>query len=105
MLILMMMLTLLRDSKPLTFFGALGLGLVLVGLVPGVLTVSEYAKTGSLVHPGAALSALALVLAGLAIGLLGLILHTIARRFQELELQLQALADDLRPPAKGSVRA
>jgi glycosyltransferase involved in cell wall biosynthesis len=105
MLILMMMLTLLRDYKPLTFFGSLGLGLALAGLVPGVLTVSEYAKTGSLIHPGAALLALALLLAGLAIGLLGLILHTIARRFQELELQLQALADDLRPRAKGSVSA
>jgi hypothetical protein len=49
--------------------------------------------------------ALALLLAGLAISLLGLILHTIARRFQELELQLQALADDLRSRAKGSVSA
>jgi hypothetical protein len=29
------------------------------------------------------------------VGLVGLILHTIARRFQELDLQLQTLADEL----------
>jgi hypothetical protein len=89
-----MMLTLLRDYKPLTFFGSLGLGLILVGLVPGAMAVSDYVKTGILSRPAAALLAFALLSAGPAMGFLGLILHTIARRFQELDLQLQTLADE-----------
>lgn len=88
------MLTLFRDYKPLTFFGALGLGFVLIGLVPGTLALAAYATTGVLSRPGAVWLASALVLTGLSLGFLGLILHTIARRFQELELQLQLLADD-----------
>ena len=98
LLILSMILTLLRDYKPLTFFGSLGLGLVLAGAVPGTVAVMDQLRTGLVSRPGPAVLALGLILAGLAMALLGLILHTIARRFQELDLQLQALADELRPP-------
>ena len=100
LLILTMILTLLRDYKPLTFFGSLGLGLVFAGLVPGAFAVMDQLRTGALSRPGAALLALALMLGGLAMGLLGLILHTIARRFQELDLQLQTLADELHARSK-----
>ena len=47
-LIVSMVLTLLRDYKPLTFFGSLGLGLIALGLVPGTMAVSEYVRTGVL---------------------------------------------------------
>lgn len=101
-LILAMILTLLRDYKPLTFFGSLGLALVLAALVPGAVAVIDPLRTGMLSRPGAALLAMALLFGGLAFGLLGLILHTIARRFQEMDLQLQTLADELRSgPGRG----
>ena len=96
LLILAMMLTLLRDYKPLTFFGSLGLGLMLIGLAPVTMALWAYVTTGIFSRPGAVWLASTLVLTGLAMGFLGLILHTIARRFQELDLQLQTLADDLR---------
>ena len=99
LLILAMMLTLLRDYKPLTFFGSLGLALTLTGLVPGAVAVSDYLATGTLSRLAAALLAAVLLLSGMAMGFLGLILHTIARRFQELDLQLQALADEPRAQA------
>jgi hypothetical protein len=101
LLILGMMLTLLRDYKPLTFFGSLGIGLMLVGLVPGTIALAAYVTTGIFSRPGAVWLASALVLTGLAMEFLGLILHTIARRFQELDLQLQTLADDRRSRTEG----
>ena len=41
-------------------------------------------------------SAVALGLAGLIIALAGIILHTVVRRFQEIEHMLQIRADELR---------
>jgi hypothetical protein len=97
LLILNMILTLLRDYKPLTYFGSLGLVLVAAALVPGAWSVSGLMQTGTLAaRPGAALLTVVLLAGGFAMGLLGLILHTIARRFQELDLQLRTLADELR---------
>ncbi len=95
-LILRTILTLLRDYKPLTFFGVLGLLLVVLGLVPGILVIAEFLMTGLVPRLPSAVLALGLVLAGIMAMVVGLILHTIARRFQELDMRLQILADDLR---------
>jgi len=77
--------SLFRDYKPLTFFGSIGLGFVALALIPGT-----YAFLGD---PGA-VQALRFAPATLSIGLaligmlfvaVGLVLHTVDRRFQELE--------------------
>jgi glycosyl transferase family 2 len=95
-LILSTIFALFRDYRPLTFFGALGLGFILLGLLPGAVVVSDYLKTGLVPHLPSAILALGLVLSGLIFGLVGLILHTISRRFQEFDLQFRSFAEELR---------
>jgi hypothetical protein len=95
-LILSSILTLFRDYRPLTFFGALGVGLILLSLLPGAWVLADYTRTGLVNRLPSAVLATGLVLTGVLGIVVGLILHTIARHFQEVESQLQSLADDLR---------
>jgi glycosyltransferase involved in cell wall biosynthesis len=92
LLILNSILTLFRDYKPLTFFGAIGLFLVLIGLIPGTVVIVEFIKTGLVPRLPSAVLAVGLVLSGLLAMVVGIVLHTIARRFQELDHQLKILA-------------
>ncbi|HYL38928.1 MAG TPA: glycosyltransferase [Bryobacteraceae bacterium] len=94
--ILSCMLVLLRDYKPLTFFGGAGTLLLLAGAVPAVWAAIRFSATASLpVLP--LLVAAPLLAGGLAAIIAGLLLHSIARRFQELDHQIQTLSDDVRP--------
>jgi len=88
-LILNTILTLFRDYKPLTFFGAMGLFLILLGFVPGTVVIVEFIKTGLVPRLPSAVLAVGLVLSGMLLLMVGLVLHTITRRFQELEHQLK----------------
>ena len=95
LIILNCMLVLLRDYKPLTFFGGLGAALFTIGVIPAVSAGMEFSKTGLLpvVH---VVIAAALLGTGAASAIVGLVLHSITRRFQELDHQIQTLADDIR---------
>ncbi|MGD0512878.1 MAG: glycosyltransferase [Terriglobales bacterium] len=93
-LILNSILTLLRDYKPLTFFGSIGLLLILLGLIPGIVVIVDFVKTGLVPRLPSAVLAVGLVLSGLLSIVVGLVLHTIARRFQELDYQLKILASE-----------
>jgi glycosyltransferase involved in cell wall biosynthesis len=94
-LILSTILTLFRDYKPLTFFGGLGAALMLLGAVPGVMTLVDYLAVGYVARPGTAVIAASLMLLGAMAIFSGLILHTIARRFQELDRQIQLLEREI----------
>jgi glycosyltransferase involved in cell wall biosynthesis len=87
--ILNTILTLFRDYKPLTFFGGIGLIFVLFGGVPGAILLVEFIKTGAAHNLPAAIMAVGLVLSGMLLIVVGLVLHTITRRFQELEYQMK----------------
>jgi len=87
--ILNTILTLFRDYKPLTFFGGMGLFLALLGGVPGAVVVLEFIRTGLVTRLPSAVLAVGLELSGMLLGSIGLVLHTIARRFQELEYQMK----------------
>ena len=87
--ILNTILSLVRDYKPLTFFGSMGLLLILLGFVPGVVVIVEFIKTGLVPKLPSAVLAVGLVLSGMLLIVVGLVLHTITRRFQELEHQLR----------------
>jgi glycosyltransferase involved in cell wall biosynthesis len=95
MLILTTILTLFRDYKPLTFFGSLGLVFLAASLVPGLTVVAEYFKSGFVKLPAAVLAS-GLGICSLLLGAIGLLLHSIARRAQEFDYQLQMLGDQLR---------
>jgi len=88
-------LSLFRDYKPLTFFGALGLLVIALALVPGLVVVYEFLETGFVPRLPSAVLAVGLVISGMLLILAGLILHTVVRRSQEMEHQLGMLADEL----------
>jgi hypothetical protein len=97
--ILTTILALFRDYKPLTFFGGLGLAAVVGGAVPGIWAALHWSPERL---PVLVLSAV-LALAGVVAIAAGLVLHTVARHFQELDLHLQLLSgdrDDDRPNAR-----
>ena len=87
--ILNSILSLVRDYKPLTFFGAAGMIFIGLGLIPGVVVIVEFIKTGLVPKLPSAVLAVGLVLSGMLLLVVGLVLHTITRRFQELEHQLR----------------
>ena len=94
--ILNSILTLFRDYKPLTFFGVIGLFLILLGLIPGTVVIVEFIKTGLVPRLPSAVLAVGLVLAGMLAIVVGIVLHTITRRFQELDYQLKVLGFESR---------
>ncbi len=87
--ILNTILSLVRDYKPLTFFGGMGLLFIALGFVPGIVVIVEFIKTGLVPRLPSAVLAVGLVLSGMLLLVVGLVLHTITRRFQELEHQLR----------------
>ena len=95
-IILNTILALFRDYKPLTFFGIAGLVLFLIAMAPGLVVAFEFIRQGALARPVMAVLALGLFLCGLLSLAVGLVLHSIARRSQEFEYQLEVLTDELR---------
>lgn len=95
-LILTTMLALFRDHKPLSFFGGLGLLLVILGFIPGTVVTLEFLRAGAILRLPSAILAIGLVLAGMIIGVVGIILHTIAQRFRDVDRQLQTLTELMR---------
>jgi glycosyltransferase involved in cell wall biosynthesis len=93
-IILTTILTLFRDYKPLTFFGAIGLVLIATGFVPGIAVIVEFVKTGLVPRLPSAVLAVGLVLSGMLMIVVGLVLHTITRRFQELDHQMKVLVSE-----------
>ncbi len=80
-----------RDFKPLTAFGFLGIFLILIGFLPGGIVIYEYLKTGYILRIPSAILSVGLVLSGLIVIFVGLILHTISRRFQAIEYQMVSI--------------
>jgi glycosyltransferase involved in cell wall biosynthesis len=95
-LILNTILTLFRDYKPLTFFGAIGLFLIVLGMVPGTIVIVEFIKTGLVPRLPSAVLAVGLVLSGMLSVVVGLVLHTVTRKFQELDYQLKNMVGSSR---------
>ena len=94
LVILRTILTFFRDYKPLTFFGGVGFAIIILGCVPGTWVIMDYLKTGLVPRLPSAVLAVGLVLSGTISIVVGLILHTISRRFQELDFQLQSFAEE-----------
>ncbi len=95
-LILNTILALFRDYKPLTFFGTTGLALIFISLIPAVAVIMEFARQRAIARPMLAMLAMGIFLCGLLSVAVGLVLHSIARRSQELDYQIQVLGDELR---------
>jgi glycosyltransferase involved in cell wall biosynthesis/uncharacterized membrane protein YciS (DUF1049 family) len=87
---------LLRDCKPLTFFGSLALASVALGLIPGTMVVLEYFSTGLVPRLPSAVLAVGLILTGMMLLAVGLILHSMTRRIRELEHQIRRMTSGRR---------
>ena len=98
-------LALFRDYRPLTFFGAIGLVLMLAALAPGLVVVLNLEHVSLFARLASAVLSVGLVLCGLLSITVGLVLHSIARRSQELEYHLQILTDELRPALRQQERS
>lgn len=94
LLILNMIFSLFRDYKPLTFFGFIGLVLMFLGLFPGGLVIWEFLKSGLVLRLPSAVLAVGLEISGMLAITVGLILHTIVRRSQEIEYQLRGIFEE-----------
>ncbi len=99
LLILRTILTLYRDHRPLAFFGCLGTAAVVLAFGPGAWVLDDFLRTGQVLRLPSAFVAVGLGLTGLILFVVGLILHTITRRFNEVLEQVQRLSDEL---GKGS---
>ena len=95
LLVVNTILSLLRDYKPLTFFGVAGISALAAAIVPAALAAAGYLVEGSLTRPLSAVLAAALFAGGLLSLAVGLVLHTITRRSQEFEHHVQMLLDEL----------
>ncbi|MBI5533680.1 MAG: glycosyltransferase [Deltaproteobacteria bacterium] len=93
--ILYVIFLLLRDYRPLTFFGGIGLAVGLLGLAPGLFVTWEFAKTHVVRIPTAVL-ATGLEMVSVSLILAGVILTTVARRFREIAFQVNGIQEDLR---------
>jgi hypothetical protein len=87
------MLALFRDYKPLTFFGCAGLVLFAMALPPGMRVLIQFVRTGFVNSLPLALLAVAFIICGLLSITVGFVLHSIARRAQEFEYQIQMIAE------------
>jgi glycosyltransferase involved in cell wall biosynthesis len=90
------LLALFRDYKPLTFFGSIGLALIVLGLIPASIVVFEFFETGLVLRLPSAVLAVGLIISGLLAVTVGLVLHTIVRRSQELDHQLRVLMKEMK---------
>lgn len=77
--------SLFRDYKPLTFFGGVGLAFLVAGFIPGAFLVFGRSEPLGAGDPLLLISTLTLTAFSLVFISVGLILHTVNRRFQELE--------------------
>lgn len=88
--ILNAILTLLRDYRPLSFFGAIGTVSMLTGLAPGIFVTVEFIERGTVRIPTAVL-ATGLEIVGFMFVLIGIVLAALSRRFRELDYRLDRL--------------
>jgi glycosyltransferase involved in cell wall biosynthesis len=95
-LILNTILALFRDYKPLTFFGIIGLLLTTLSFIPAGVLVLEIGKGEAITRPVLSVLAVGLFLSGLLSFAVGLVLHSIARRSQEFDYQIQVIGAELR---------
>jgi glycosyltransferase involved in cell wall biosynthesis len=84
---------LLRDYKPLAFFGCLALAFSAAALLPGSIVIWEYLRTGLVPRMPSAVLAVGMgLVAGLCLTV-GIILHSMTRRICELEYLIRSVAN------------
>ncbi|NDK40043.1 glycosyltransferase [Pseudoxanthomonas gei] len=83
---------LFKDMRPLLFFSCLAALSIIVGLLCGLVVLSEFTATGLVTRPSTAVLAVAFTLTGIISLATGLILDTVNRRSSEI---LRLITDQL----------
>lgn len=83
--ILFLIARLIKDERPLTFFGTLGILLAVMGVLLGVPIVVEYERTGLVPRFPTAILSSGLVTLGTLSSLMGLLLEMVTRTRQEIK--------------------
>lgn len=84
--IILTIVSLLRDYRPMIFFSLIGATFLFFGLLSGSVIVIEYVHTGLIQRVPTAILTIALVLVGVNSFISGLILSAVNRRYRELEV-------------------
>jgi glycosyltransferase involved in cell wall biosynthesis len=92
-LILNTIITLFRDYKPLTAFGIISILFIIAGLFFTGFLISEYLLVKGSINIGLVLLSFGFFIIGFITFFSGLIIHTIARRFQELDLKIRRIIE------------
>lgn len=88
--VLLIIFTILKDYKPLTFFGSFSILFGLLGLILGLPVVLEFIATAYITKVPSAILATGLMVFSIVAAAIGLILHTITR-FHQLEYELKVI--------------
>lgn len=92
--ILLTIVILMRDHRPLRFFTVMSSPFFVGGLIVGLQVLTDYVATGALLHPGAAIISGLSLMIGVILFLGGLILNGINTRFQELAVLLSRSGEE-----------
>lgn len=87
--IIMTIISLLRDYRPMVFFSLIGSFFLILGIFFGSIIVREYLHTGFIQRVPTAILTIALVLVGVNSFISGLILSAVNRRYREMEVMMR----------------
>lgn len=89
--IIFSIIALLRDYRPMVFFGYLGGFFIIMGIILGSIIISEYYRTGAITRVPTAILSITLVIIGVNALISGLILSAVNRRQKETETFIRQL--------------
>lgn len=89
---------LFRNYRPLPFFGGMGLGLLVLSLLPAAWVLADFLRTGLVNRLPSAVLATGMVLLGFLLIMVGVILDTLVRHFRELDYQVRLQAEGRQEP-------
>lgn len=91
--IILTIISLLRDYRPMIFFGYLGSFFMILGTLLGSIVIDEYYKTGFISRVPTAILSIALVIVGVNAIISGLILSAVSRRQKETEAIIRQISN------------
>lgn len=89
--ILMTILIFTRDLRPMVFFPFISLSLIIGAFIPGFRVIREYLQTGLIRYLPSAILATGMMILGILFFIAGFIIHTLNRRFNEINLVLKRM--------------
>lgn len=89
--IILTIISLLRDYRPIVFFGYIGSFFVVFGIIFGAIIIDEYYKTGFISRVPTAILSITLIIIGINALISGLILSAVNRRQKETEVIIKQM--------------